>query len=295
AAPTRALNARLLRRQVARWAQHPGPRALWTYTPYTYGLEHLADATVYHLVDLLHENPGVHAARLLAAERALARTAGLAIGTSAAIAAHLERQGFAPVLSLPNVADVDVFARAAAERTAPREPVAVFAGTLAAHKVDLPLLAHLAHRLRGRAQLRLVGPLAPGTAGAPGWSELLAAGAQVLPAVGPRELAAQLAGAAVGLVPYRVTPLTEGVSPLKTYEYLAAGLAVVSTPLPAVSALPGAVWVEDGPQRFAERVLDLLARADPQLPARCRAAAAGHDWSRRGHRLREVLGDLLPA
>ncbi|WP_432484815.1 glycosyltransferase [Kineococcus esterisolvens] len=293
---TRALNARLLHAQVRRWAEHPGPRVLWTYTPFTYGLPALADATAYHLVDLLHENPGVHRGRLLSAERRLAASAGLAVATSDAVAGHLRRQGFARPVLLPNVADVDLFAGAAARRTAPREPVAVFAGTLAAHKVDLELLTGLARRLRGTARVRLLGPVAPGTTGHPAWRELLAEGAQVAGPLGPQDLARELAAATVGLVPYRLTPLTEGISPLKTYEYLAAGLPVVSTPLPAVRALPGAVWTERGAEPFTGRVLDLLAapaaeRAERVL--RCGRAAAGHDWASRGEQLRGLLDGLL--
>ncbi|MCI2240552.1 glycosyltransferase [Paenibacillus sp. TRM 82003] len=293
---TRALNAHLLHRQVRRWAEHPGPRVLWTYTPFAYDLPGLADATVYHLVDLLHENPGVPRARLLAAERELAGAADLAIATSGAVREHLHRQGFSPLRHLPNVADVELFAAAAAQRRAPREPVAVFAGTLAAHKVDLELLAALARRLRGTARVRLVGPVAPGTTAHPAWRALLAEGAEVVGPLGPRELAAELAAAVVGLVPYRLTPLTEGISPLKTYEYLAAGLPVVSTALPAVPEVPGAVWTERAAEPFTGRVLDLLTapaaeRAERVL--RCGRAAAGHDWASRGEELRGLVEVLL--
>ena len=292
APPTAVVNRLLLTRRLRRWTQHPGPRVLWTYTPFTYGLERLADASVYHLVDLLHENPGVDAGRLLAAERTLAASAGLAVATSPAVEQHLRAQGFAVTRCLRNVADVELFAAAAQRRTAAREPVVVVAGTVAGHKLDLPLLARLAGRLNGRAVLRLVGPLAPGVTADPAWSALLAAGAEVRPAVGAAELAEQLAGATVGLVPYRVNALTRGISPLKSFEYLAAGLAVVSTPLPAVQPVPGALWVEPDADAFVARVLELLD-ADPARVARCRAAATGHDWTARGQELRGLLEGLL--
>ncbi|ABS01506.1 glycosyltransferase [Kineococcus radiotolerans] len=290
---TRAVNGWALRRQVRRWVEHDGPRLLWTYTPFTYGLEALADRTVYHLVDLLHENPGVHRARLLAAERSLAAGTDLALATSPAVQEHLRERGFAATRCLPNVCDVDLFA-AARGRGAPRSATVVFAGTLAPHKVDLPLLLDLATALRGRGRLRLIGPVTADCAGDPAWARLLAAGAEVVGPLPAGALADELAAATVGIVPYRVSPLTAGISPLKTFEYLAAGLPVVSTPLPAVAAVPGAVFVTARPE-FTARVLDVLADPDPARPARVADLARGQDWTSRGRELRALAGALLAA
>src|SRR5260221_3165113 len=38
------------------------------------------------------------------------------------------------------------------------------------------------------------------------------------------------AAADAGIVPFRLTPMTHAIHPIKVYEYLAAGLPVVSTP-----------------------------------------------------------------
>ncbi|MEZ0493335.1 glycosyltransferase [Kineococcus sp. TBRC 1896] len=287
-ARTRRVNSALLHRQVRRWAQHPGPRLLWTYTPFTYGLEHVADRTVYHLVDLLHENPGVDRGRLLAAERGL--RADLAIATSPAVEEHLRLQGFTPTRCLPNVCDVALFSAAAAAGDVPRETSAVFAGTLAPHKLDGDLLLDLARVLGDR--LRLVGPLVEPAD--PLWRRLTAAGAQVVGPLAPAALARELASASVGLVPYRISPLTRGISPLKTYEYLAAGLPVVSTPLPAVAPLDGAVFVRDR-AAFVAQVRELVDQDDPTRPARMTQLAQGHDWDSRGRELRALAGALLAA
>ncbi len=286
AAGTRRVNSALLRRQLRRWVEHPGPRLLWTYTPFTYGLERLADRTVYHLVDLLHENPGVHRGRLLAAERGL--EADVAIGTSPAIEDHLRSQVFADTRCLLNVCDVALFSAAAAAPDVSRGTSAVFAGTLAAHKLDGELLLELARALGGR--LRLVGPLVEPSN--PLWRNLTVAGAQIVGPLAPAALARELASSAVGLVPYRTTPLTLGISPLKTFEYLAAGLPVVSTPLPAVAPVDGAVFVRSAPE-FVAQVLQLVGDEDPSRPARMTRLAQGHDWESRGRDLRALAGQLL--
>lgn len=278
---TRALNSVLLHRQVQRWIDHPGPRLLWTYTPFTYGLEGFADRTVYHLVDLLHQNPGVHSGRLLDVERSLGGRVDLGIATSPAIAEHLRTQGFRDVRCLPNVADVDLFADAA-RRNVSRETSVVFAGTIAPHKIDLELLADLSKSLRPNEKLRLIGPV---VGSVPGFAELVGP-------LGPQALARELARASVGIVPYRLSPLTAGISPLKTFEYLAAGLPVVSTVLPAVEPIDGAVHVENRSD-FVSRVLDLLRTPDAGRAARMTELARGRDWGSRGEVLRGLVEDLL--
>ena len=44
-----------------------------------------------------------------------------------------------------------------------------------------------------------------------------------------------LRGADVALIPYAINDLTRSVFPMKVFEYLAAGLPVVTTPLPALA------------------------------------------------------------
>ena len=59
----------------------------------------------------------------------------------------------------------------------------------------------------------------------------------VHPGVGRSELVAALRNSQVSLLAHRRTPLTEAMSPLKVYEYLAAGIPVVSIDLPPVRSL----------------------------------------------------------
>ncbi len=56
----------------------------------------------------------------------------------------------------------------------------------------------------------------------------------VFDAVGQRELAATVQACDVGLIPHRDQACIRAMSPLKLYEYLAAGLPVVSVDLPPV-------------------------------------------------------------
>jgi len=51
----------------------------------------------------------------------------------------------------------------------------------------------------------------------------------------------------VATIPFRCNGLTEDTNPIKVYEYLAAGVPVVSTPMPEVAALAGVYLASDAP------------------------------------------------
>ncbi|GAB3172527.1 glycosyltransferase involved in cell wall biosynthesis [Micromonospora palomenae] len=294
-APTRPVNRALLHRSVSDWVNSSGPRVLWTFTPVTYGLEALAELTVYHCVDLLAEFPGIDGAAVRRGEEKLSSRAALAIGTSHAVADHLTKVGFPTVRLLTNVADTVVFESASlpAEQ---RRPAALFAGNLSPHKLDFDVLKSLATALKGRGELLLAGPIAAGGGGYDRQvEELTSLGARYLGVLDLPALAEVAGQCTVGLIPYALNAYTQGVSPLKCYEYLASGMAVVSTPLPEVRKVadgnPHVSAVE--PQEFLDRVLAALdpptdsARLDRMVRAR------QGSWSERGQLLRDLLASLL--
>lgn len=80
----------------------------------------------------------------------------------------------------------------------------------------------------------------------------------------------------VGTVWFQMNDLTSGVTPLKMYEYLAAGVPCVATPLPACIDEPAVATAGD-PSEFAAAIDAALANRDPST---LKKAAAAHDWDR---------------
>jgi glycosyltransferase involved in cell wall biosynthesis len=78
----------------------------------------------------------------------------------------------------------------------------------------------------------------------------------------------------VGTVWFQVNDLTRAVTPLKVYEYLAAGKPVVSTPLPACEAEPTVRTAADV-EAFASALDESLLDADENS---LRTVAAANDW-----------------
>ncbi len=290
-APTLPVNRALLRRATSDWLASPRPRVLWTFTPVTYGLENAADVAVYHCVDLLATFPGVDGVAVGRGERSLSSRAAVAIATSKAVQEHLATTGFPRIELLPNVADVSVFT-AASRPAAERRPAVLFSGNLTVHKLDLRLLESVATALSGRGELLLAGPLAAGGGNFDAeLRRLEQLGARHLGVLTPSQLAEVAGTCAVGLIPYSINDYTRGVSPLKCFEYLSSGLAVLSTGLPSVTELARtnpSVTVAEADD-FAARVVELLQPVGDNVVTERMTSAAEHGWEGRGAILRRLL------
>lgn len=148
-----------------------------------------------------------------------------------------------------------------------------------ATKLDTRLLAELA-ALRPDWSIVLVGPRG---AGDPGGDLSRLDAAPNIHQLGARredELPLVLRGADAGLIPYAVNDLTRSVFPMKVYEYMAAGLPVLSTPLPALEGVAGVETVADAAALAAVAEREFEADS-PARRAERSAAAAAHSWEAR--------------
>jgi glycosyltransferase involved in cell wall biosynthesis len=119
--------------------------------------------------------------------------------------------------------------------------------------------------------------------------------------VGPPQVAALLARASVLALPNTSSAISERyTSPLKLFEYLAAGKAIVASDLPAIREIlrdgETALLVPPGDPLALAAALDRL-RADPEMAARLGAAAARlapeYSWAKRAERLETALQAAL--
>ena len=95
----------------------------------------------------------------------------------------------------------------------------------------------------------------------------------------------------VGLTPYADTAFNRASFPLKTLEYLAAGRAVVATPLPANDWLgTELITVAADPAAFAAEVAAQLgAPRSDAMAERRRAFARRHSWAVRAATMAGLL------
>jgi glycosyltransferase involved in cell wall biosynthesis len=291
----------VLPRTLARIAARRGWKQplLWFYRPEAAPVLYaFPDCPVlYDCVDDYASFPTYHSAelltRLIGREARLVKAAAVMIVTSPRLgeifgrrARHLKLVG--------NVADYDFFAQS----TNGEHPLwkgaqgrrLLFTGAINALKVDITSLEKLAQKLPDDT-LMLAGPLR----GNPDdWAELeRLPNVRLTGEVPYAELPLLLHGADVALIPYNLTQLTASIFPMKFYEYMAVGLPVVASRMPALTA------GEDSDLTYfyddiAGMVGAVERAAEDKLAGRERrqARARNHTWE---SRLEQILEELTAA
>jgi glycosyltransferase involved in cell wall biosynthesis len=284
----RRLNARLLallvRRAVRRLGLHRP--ILWAYVPQAEALIDVLDPAliVYHCVDDIAAHARIDTASFRASEERFAARADLVLASAPKLAARLRKLS-GNVLDAPNVADTELFSRALQpgpldpRMAALPTPRIVFTGAIVAAKLDLALLVEVARR-RPSWSFALVGPVGPGEPHA----DVSALEAEPnIHLLGPRayaQLPDVLRAANAGLIPYALNELTASIFPMKVYEYLAAGLPVIATPLPAIAGVREVLTAPDA-TAIVRELEQSLAEDSPERRAERSRAAAAHSWDRR--------------
>jgi glycosyltransferase involved in cell wall biosynthesis len=284
----RTVNALILRMLVRRAARRLNLRQpiLWAYVPQAEALLDVIhpEFVVYHCVDDIAAQDGIDAVSFAAAEARFARRADLVIASAPALAERM-RALAGNVLYAPNVADTAHFATALEPGTVdPQlavlpEPRMVFVGAIAAKKLDIELLAGIAAARRDWT-LALVGPVGLGEPGTDVSALTAHPNVHLLGARAQDGLPEVLRGASVGLIPYRRSRLTASIFPMKVYEYLAAGLPVIASGLPALAGVDGVELVEGVGDTVAAIERALLQDSAERRRARSEAVR-GHSWEAR--------------
>jgi len=94
-----------------------------------------------------------------------------------------------------------------------------------------------------------------------------------------------------GIIPFRKNLLTEGVNPVKMYEYSAAGVPTVATDFsPDTRTFAELVLIARSGEEFVDHIRTAITRRiDPVFTAALRKFARGNDWDSRAN----VLSSLL--
>jgi glycosyltransferase involved in cell wall biosynthesis len=215
-------------------------------------------------------------------ERAIEAKADLLFVVSMPLQEQYARQGRKAIL-LPNGVDLAHFSQALNEKTeVPKDlaslpsPRIGFVGLVDPLWVDTELLVSLA-RARPDWSVVVIGDTKK-------WRVPTDA-PKNLHILGPRPYARvphYLKGMDVCLVPFRNNAVSQAASPLKLYEYLAAGRAVVSAPVPDLAFLGSVVRSAQNRDEFLIAIEEVLPLAhDPTEQKQRLEVAAQHSWQQR--------------
>ncbi len=259
-----------------------GADVLWIDSPsQAWMLDHLPHRrSVVRVADHTAGLPKVPAA-LVEVETEAVRKADLVVATARRLEERAKRLRDGPVLYLPNGVDFGLFADGAPppppEYAAIPSPRAVYAGAIGPW-FDADLIAFAARRLP-RVHFILIGPPAADLSSVAGLPNVHLLGRK------PHEqLPAYFRHAQVGIIPFKCSDLIQSVSPIKLFEYLAAGLPVVSV-----------AWDEIAQYRGAGRVSLTFGAVEFASEVERRAAEGGgepqrtHEWADSFRRVAKIL------
>lgn len=282
------MNHVLIRRMLRRWIgqlefQNP---LFWIYTPFSAPAlsGHPVDA-VYECVDEFRAARGLISPHVIGVmEEELLRKVRLTIVTHENLLPR-RKEVCANTFCVPNGADLEKFRDAAFNQLKLPEsleriprPRVGFVGHIH-YWIDLKLIRFLADQ-RPNWSFVLVGPASPMA------NMNVVKGAPNIHNLGRKpqaEVPAYIQGFDCCLNPYLTGDLANHCSPLKLYEYLAAGKPVVSTDMPEARKFPGIVDVASSYELFLDQCEKRLSSLpeDPQRIAARLQAIAPHNWNAR--------------
>ncbi len=267
---------------------------LWSFLPTAAGLVGRLEerAVVYHCVDDYAEFRGVAGDALRRAERQLIGSADVVLTSSELLWQERKQENPQTFFVLHGV-DVDHFARALdpalplpPDVAALPRPIVGFHG-LIAEWVDLDLVAAVA-RMRPDWSFVLVGRCITDSTPLRGLRNVHLLGQRPYDT-----LPGYCRAFDVGIIPFRLNALTLRANPLKLREYLAAGLPVVSTPLPEVARYQDLVHLAEGGQAFQSEIEGALRERGEPFAAQRAAAMRAESWEGRVEEMSRIIGDVL--
>ena len=288
----RRLNRRLLIGQIRRALRRigAGPVQIWSFTPdISYALGHFdEEKVVYYCVDDFSQFTGYDKDQVRRDEDDLCRRADLVVTT-----AQVLQDAKAPLnpntIFVPHGVDYEHFSKAVSgdlpvpeDVAAIPHPILGFFG-LIRDWVDLGLLAEVARR-RPDWHIVLLGDSTVDLAPYRSLPNMHFLGRKPY-----EDLPAYCRCFDVGLIPFKLNELTKAVNPIKLREYLAAGLPVVSTPLPEVVACGDLALLADTTDEFVGAIASAVA-VNPSDLAGQSAAMAKETWPGKMSLITEHLG-----
>ena len=294
-AAARYLNSHWLEHWINRQCRRLGFESpiIWTYNPLVgrSAAKLGGSLLVYHCVDDLSDAPHMPVEAIRAAECELARDADVVFTTSSTLQARLAPWNAATYL-LPNVADYDHFSQAREAGPIPVDLASIpqprigFVGAVSDYKVNFELIAAVA-KARPDWRWVLIGQVGEGQPNTT-IDALALPNIHLLGARDYQQLPHYLRGFDVATIPARSNPYTASMFPMKFFEYLAAGVPVVATQLPALAEFSAACDLAGSNELFIAAIDRVLSGTRPDREY-CLQLARQYTWQWRTQEMLAIL------
>ena len=293
--PLVRLSQALLVRQIAQAVRTVDPKRrkplqVWSFAPDVGDLvgRFREECFVYYCVDEYAQFENLDRVRIEACEEHLLRDADVIITTSQPLYESRQERRPDTVLVRHGV-DYEHFSRACRLQLPVPQDIADLSGPifgffgLIHHWVDIELLARVAE-LRPAYSFVLLGAAHTDTSMLRRIPNVRLLGRRPY-----AELPAYCAAFDAGLLFFRRTAMTRNVNPIKLYEYLAAGLPVISTSIPETARMAGPVRLADTPEDFADACDQVVQNTERHSPAETSKLVETETWADRVETLSDII------
>lgn len=283
---------RQINRAVLKWSlsdvlfADPFPEAVITTTPVVADLfgAHKHSRWIYYCVDNLAEWPGLRRKALYRLERDLLPKCDRVICVSEAIAERLQKMGYKSDIVTHGVDlafwSSDGGSRSVESSRKPHDrPTALFWGTID-DRLDVKYCLSLLERF----EVNFVGPVvsAPEVLRTHPYAEFSGAVAfDRLPGIAE--------ASDILVIPYAIQDVTREMQPLKLKEYLATGMPVVASNLPAYAQWTDAMDIAVNPEEFLSLCLERAGKPLPREQGIARNRLKDEGWSAKA----KLFSDLI--
>ncbi len=292
----RIFNQGLLRFTIKRFLQKNNFKCptIWTYHPYMLdtitGIEH--GKLVYHCVDDLSAVPGVDVLSFKQEELRLLNAANVVFTTSPALMEMCSEQN-KNTYYFSNVVDKEHFNLALNDGPLPNElqkipePRLGYVGVLSDFKIDFQLLVDVANN-HPEWNFVFIGEEREGQ-NSPYIHQLKAMqNAHFLGYRSYQVLPDYLRGFNVALLPTLINDYTKSMFPMKYFEYLAAGLRIVSTPLDFTRHNKAGMETGKDSKNFEHAIQKQLGRSKLTMPE-SDSYVGDNTWSARMEKMLDLM------
>lgn len=229
---------------------HFNPEVVWNYMPFLpQALKEIDAKKVYDCVDDHSAYPGlINPDFVDELERQTVKLSNTIVVTNNTLKEKLSLYGKKPII-LGNGVDWELFSKGLFDNPLQIKKQIIYVGAIA-EWFDVELTKEVAREFQDY-KIIIIGPASVDVS-----SMTLLPNVELKGRMTQESFAPILQESSVAIIPFRINKLTERIDPLKVYEYLAAGVPVVSTPVGRVNDLP--VAVSNNHEEFIKKIKEAI-------------------------------------
>ncbi len=265
------------------------PQITWSYMPFLpYSLEKIYSKKIYDCVDDHSAYPGLLNPNIVdILEKKTVQLSDVVITTNKVLKNKLKRyDAKKDIETIGNGVDWKLFSSPLLNSSHIKiKKRIIYVGAIA-EWFDQGIIKKIAKSLPDW-ELLLIGPISVNASSLAKYKNITFQGKLL-----QKDIAPLLAESACAIIPFKVNRLTKNIDPLKIYEYLAAGVPVVSTPVGGLQQFKTEVEISNDADKFVNKIVRLTKYDSIEKRIARSKIVKKHSWENKYKEIDRILEKL---